>query len=323
MGWAAVTHIQQVLWKLQMDYIGHPYYVSGNAIYHALAAEVDFETSQHLRASHGIFVPGDYGTYPEEHSQGGLKPYMGASLAEVDAYDDLFLFRQPAHRWLLDSRPRDALNTHDIRVQHRNPALAHETILGRPDDAHRSHKTISWYLHAYVHADDLGVLPLGEAVLDGLQFGGRRNYGYGVTQLKETKMIDLEAVDYSRLERADECLIELMTPFVLASEYPNANDDTVPWWWSVDHDDGLRRREGKIVEQREPYRLETIDHGQVVGYAGDAPIETAMNGITRVGTHSKYGFGEFRVKPIEKSKEEAARPTTRRPGSSDGRRMNQ
>nr|WP_235169228.1 hypothetical protein [Halobacterium salinarum] len=31
-----MTAIQQVLWELWMDYIGHPYYVSGNAILHAL-----------------------------------------------------------------------------------------------------------------------------------------------------------------------------------------------------------------------------------------------------------------------------------------------
>ena len=31
-----MTRIQQVHWELDMDYLGHPYYVSGNAIYHAL-----------------------------------------------------------------------------------------------------------------------------------------------------------------------------------------------------------------------------------------------------------------------------------------------
>lgn len=35
------------------------------------------------------------------------------------------------------------------------------------------------------------------------------------------------------------------------------------------------------------------------GYEGTDPIETALNGITRVGTHSKYGFGEFRFKAFE------------------------
>ena len=154
-------------------------------------------------------------------------------------------------------------------------------------------------MHAYVHADDPGVLSLGEAVLDGLQFGGKRNYGYGETRLKATQTVPLDELDYSRLEDSEEYLIELMTPFVLTSEYLGASDAEVPWWWYVEHDDGLRRREEMIVEQCEPYRLKTVDHGQIVGYDGADPIETAINGITRVGTHSKYGFGEFRLRPIE------------------------
>jgi hypothetical protein len=46
------------------------------------------------------------------------------------------------------------------------------------------------------------------------------------------------------------------------------------------------------------YELETVDHGVVVGYDGDRPVETAMSGLTRVGNHSKYGFGELRVKSV-------------------------
>ena len=296
-----MTKIQQVVWELRMDYIGNPYYVSGNAIYHALAAELEYETSQHIKASHGIFTPGEYGTYPEEHSQGGMCPHLGATLPDVEAYDDLFLFRQPDHRWLLDSRPRDALNTHDIRMQHRNPALAYKQIRGQPEDARWNLRTVPWYVHAYLHADDPSVLPLGEAVLDGLQFGGKRNYGYGTTRLKDTQVVNLDDLDYSRLEDSGAYLIELVTPFVLTSEYPGAADNSVPWWWFLDHDDGLRRRDEKVIEQCEPYDLETIDHGQVVGYDGDQPVNTAVNGITRIGTHSKYGFGEFRMKPIEET----------------------
>ena len=103
----------------------------------------------------------------------------------------------------------------------------------------------------------------------------------------------LDELGYSRLENGNQYLIKSVTPFVLTSEYPGTNDDTVSWWWHVNHDDGLRRRGEKIVEQCEPYRLDKIDHGQVVVYDGNRPVETAINGIARVGTHSKYGFGEF------------------------------
>jgi hypothetical protein len=281
-----------------MDYIGHPYYVSGNAIMHALGQQLPPDLHRHLNASHGVFVPGQFGTFPEEHSQSGIRPYLGSGLPDVEGYDDLFLMRQASHLWLLDSRPRDALNTHGVRVQSGHPALSHETIMGKPDSARKRQQTTRWYINAYLHADRDDVLPLDESSLNGLQFGGKRNYGYGVTRLKDTQVVDLEALDYSRLEDGEAFLLELVTPFVLESEYPNAHDQDVPWWWKEDRRD-LREREERVLEQREVYKLQTVDHGQVVTYEGDRPVETAKSGILRVGSHSKYGFGELRVKPVE------------------------
>lgn len=69
-------------------------------------------------------------------------------------------------------------------------------IMGRLDDAHKNRQTMMWYLHAYVHADVPSVLPLGEAALDGLQFGGRRNCGYRLARLIDTQVIHLETPDY-------------------------------------------------------------------------------------------------------------------------------
>ena len=43
----------------------------------------------------------------------------------------------------------------------------------------------------------------------------------------------------------------------------------------------------------------TVDHGQMVAYEGDRPVETAKSGILRGGSDSKDGFGELRVKPID------------------------
>jgi len=295
-----MTRLQQVHWALTMDYLGHPYYVSGNAILHALGQQLSPDVHRRLNASHGIFVPGQFGQFPEAHSQRGARPYLGSSLPPVEAYDDLFLLRQPAHPWLLDSRPRDALNTHDIRVQSGHPALAHETIMGRPKGARKQHQTTKWYITAYLHADRDDILPLAESTLDGLQFGGKRNYGYGTTRLKDTQVVDLEALDYTRLEDADRYRLELVTPFVLESEYPGANDVTVPWWWAETRDD-LRPREEKLVEQREDYSLQTVDHGQFVTYDGDRPVTTAKHGVRRVGSHARYGFGELRVRPVART----------------------
>lgn len=290
--------IQQVHWELEIDYIGHPYYVSGNAILHALGQCLSHDVHRHLCASHGVFVSGQFGRFPDEHSQTGVRPYLGSRLPDVESYDDLFLLRHASHSWLLDSRPRDALNTNDVRVQSGHPALSHETIMGKPEDARNQQQTTKWYINAYLHADRDDILPIEESALDGLQFGGKRNYGYGITRLKDTQVVDLETLDYSRLEDGERFLLELVTPFVLESEYPNAHDRDVPWWWDTGRT-ALRQREEKVLEQGEVYRLQTVDHGQVVAYEGDRPVETAKSGISRVGTHSKYGFGELRVKPVE------------------------
>lgn len=293
-----MTRIQQVHWELEMDYIGHPYYVSGNAILHALGQQLPAEMLGTLQASHGMFVPGQYGTYPEEHSQSGSHPTLGNGLSEVAAYEDLFLFRNPAQRWLIDTRPRDAVNAHALRPQRGHPALASETIVGLPEGHRFDTRPTRWFVSAYLHATDGEVLPIGDDSLDGLQFGGKRNYGYGTTELVDTQLVDLDALDYSTLEACTTFELELLTPFVLESAYPNANDQSVPWWWTETRDD-LREREERIVEQREMYRLRTVDHGQIVSYDGDTPVETAKNGVCRVGTHSRYGFGEFRLVPLD------------------------
>jgi len=284
-----MTTIQQVLFEVEMDYAGHPYYVSGNAILHALAHDLDYGQQQHLRVSHGIFTPGQFGTYPTAHSQSGARPAMGSSLTPVESYRDLFLLRHASQPWLLDSRPRDALNTHDLKVQGDRPVLSRTTHIG---------KQTTWYIHCYLHATDDSLLPLDEATLDGVQFGGARNYGYGQTRLKDTQLVDCGQLSYDSLREADEHLIKLVTPYVTQSEMPHTDDVFgPPWWWDT-NGDTVRRRTESLVEQRKQYEIHTIDHGQVFGYGGDRPVETARNGIERIGTHSKYGFGEFEVIPL-------------------------
>lgn len=298
-----MTLIQQVLWEMEMDYIGHPYYVSGNAILHALYERLESVGSRTLHSSHGVFVPGEFGRFPEEHSRSGTRPYLGSGLSEVEAYDDLFLHREPDHSWLVESRPRDAINVHGLRTDAGHPTLAHQTIVGQRDGHRNQKRTIRWYVHAYLHADDPTSPPLGEAAFSDVQFGGKRNYGYGNASLKDTQVIDLDALDYSRLEDTDAHLLRLVTPFVTASDHPNANDVRIPSWWAEKRDD-LRFREEKLLSSGKAYQLETVDHGQVVRYLGDRPMKTARNGITRVGSHSRKGFGEFRVIPIPDPTEE-------------------
>ncbi|WP_418284852.1 hypothetical protein [Halorubrum sp. DTA46] len=305
-----MTQIQQVLFELDGQYLGHPYFVTGNALFNAVARRVDAETRRSLCVSHGVFLPGEYGEYPKQHSKDGYAGKIGQSLPDVTSYEDLFVFRDPAQRWLLASRPRDAHNALDVQMHGDRVAFDGMCWFGRPAGQRNRRRSVSWYVHCYLHTGlgDDGAVPVSEDVLDGLQVGGARNYGFGELSLVDTQVIDLESLDYSRLEAAQSSVessrIELVSPYVLESEHPSGDSQSVPWWWRADTTEtnaasstGIRRRETRLVDGEETYAVQTVDHGQVVQYAGDDPVETAKNGVLRVGTHSRFGFGEFRVRP--------------------------
>jgi hypothetical protein len=239
---------------------------------------------------------------------------MGTGLRPVETYDDLFVFRDSMQSWVSDDGPRDAHNTHPVRVHGREVgdrlAFASSRRFGLPAEQTRSHRTVNWYVHCYVHSDGRGdsedVVPLGDDVLDGVRVGGARNYGFGELSVKDTQVVELRDVDFSRVRDADECVLELVSPYVLASEYPGADEQDVPWWWAPvtdgqasqeDFEAGLRRRTERVVDGGDVYELGTVDHGQVVAYDGDDAVATAYNGVVRVGTHSRFGFGELRVRP--------------------------
>jgi hypothetical protein len=291
-----MTVIQQVLFELDGPYLGHPYFVTGNALFNAVPRRVDAATRRSLHVSHGVFVPGEYGEFPDGSSQDGYAGKLGQSLPDVEAYEDLFVFRDSAQRWLLSSRPRDAHNVVPVQSQTGRVTFALETWFGRPEGIRDRRRSVSWYVHCYVSSDVDGVLPVPEDVLDGLQVGGARNYGFGEVSVVETQLVDIDALDYAGMRGADGLQLELVTPYVLASEAPGADSQSVPWWWDVPSV-GLRRRETRLVSGDESYSVETVDHGQVVEYVGDDVVGTAKNGVTRVGTHSRFGFGEFRLRP--------------------------
>lgn len=303
-----MTMIQQVLFELSNAYLGHPYFVTGHALYNALARQVDGEIRRSLQVSTGVFVPGEYGEYPEEHSQDGYGGKIGKSLPTVERYEDLFLFRDPAQRWLLDSRPRDVHNVHDLQMYGGRVVFASKCHFGRPPETRNTKRSVQWFLHAYVHSDDVGVLPVGESVLDGIRVGGGRNYGLGELSLADTQLVDLDDLDYTGIVQSGQdgaFELELLSPYVLSTEYPAGDAQSVPWWWDAETGDstpGLRRRTTRLVNGDDTYSVETIDHGQVVRYAGDDPVKTAKNGIRRVGTHARFGFGELRLRPADRDR---------------------
>lgn len=299
-----MTLIQQVLFGLESPYAGRPYHVSGNALFNAVADRLGDAARRAVHVSHGVFVPSEYGEFPAGHSMPGYAGKLGESLPDVAAYADLFLYRDAAHRWLLDSRPRDAQNTLDVQTHGGRWAFAPESFFGVPDHHRNSKRRVPWFLHCYVHAPgDESVLPVSADALDGVQVGGQRNYGFGELSVADTQVVDLGDVSFDGLCGHDAYTIELVSPFVLQSGVPGADRQSVPSWWGEPQSaeavtgDGLRRREERLVTSDGVFELATVDHGHVVPYTGTDPVGTAKNGVTRVGTHSRFGFGELRVRP--------------------------
>jgi len=311
-GVVGVVVIQQVLFEVAAPYYGHPYFVTGHALFNAIARRADAAVRRELAVSHGVFVPKEFGEYPRGHSQSGYAGKLGGELPAVEAYEDLFVYRDPRQGWLQDGRPRDAHNTHDLQSHGGRLAFAPECFFGRPPETRNRKRSVSWYVHCYLHTGrgESDVLPVGESVLDGVRVGGARNYGFGELEVVDTQLVDLEELDYSRLEAgaaSDEgrCQLELVSPYVLRSEFSGADEQSVPWWWKVDNDrvsgasagGVLRRRETQLAVDGATHAVEVLDHGQIVGFDGGDVVGTAKNGVLRVGTHSKYGFGELRVRP--------------------------
>ncbi|MFD1641777.1 hypothetical protein [Halohasta litorea] len=287
-----MTLIQEVLFELETDYFGHPYYVSGHALFTALARRLDDDAGRSLCVSNGVFLPGEYGRIVGTGSS-----FYTTGLEPVETYDDLFRFRDAAQRWLLDSRPRDAHNTLDLQSHGDRLTFSPTCRFGKPAENQYSKRSVTWHVHCYIHGEGDGVVPLSESVLDGLRVGGARNHGLGEVRLTDSQTIELESLDYSRVRNWDEDRfhIELLSPYVLRSQHPGAGDQSVPWWWDCPHE--LRRRRERLVVGDDVFDVDTVDHGQRVMFAGDDPVSTAVNGVRRVGTHSKFGFGEFRVRP--------------------------
>jgi len=283
-----MSKLQQILLELESPYAGHPYYVSGNALLHSVSDKLSYEQQRELSFSHGFFTPSVYGVFPNNHSKNGGRVAFGANLKPVKKYEDLFVFRQPSNKWIHDGRAREAFNTHDLKVQSDKP------IQSRTNHVQSSEDSVSekgWYLHFYVTGD----VPIDTSLFDGIHLGADRNYGYGEMWFKDSKTVDIDSLDYSSLKESDSHVIELLTPYVLSSEHPKTDEYDIPWWWDQDLD--YRQRKEVVVEQREKYELETVDHGQVTAYGGDKIVETAKTGIERTGNHSKYGYGEFMVRP--------------------------
>jgi len=60
------------------SYLGHPYFVTGNALFNDRARRVDERTRRALHVSHGVFVPGEFGEYPRNTRRTGTAGNSGS-----------------------------------------------------------------------------------------------------------------------------------------------------------------------------------------------------------------------------------------------------
>jgi len=116
---------------------------------------------------------------------------------------------------------------------------------------------VKWYVHAYLHTEREGACPLDATVLDGIQLGGARNYGFGESLARGLTGRRSRRAFVRRIAGHDQYTIELVTPYVLQSEAPDADAQSVPWWWDTSvtgmgsdapaRDRRLRRREERLA----------------------------------------------------------------------------
>lgn len=113
-------------------------------------------------------------------------------------------------------RDRDYLDSHDLHVHDGHPTMTHETTIARGENQRK--QQTKWYVDVCLYADDPDTVPWGEDVLDCFQLGEKCNGGYSELVLEESLVGNFSS-NYPRLDNTDAWLIELVTPFVLESDY--------------------------------------------------------------------------------------------------------
>jgi hypothetical protein len=161
-----------------MDCIGHPYYVGTSSYTLSVSILIPRRTGRSPPATRCLPIRSVQAVprrryavgHPPRHwersaRRGGLRrcflPAEGdAPVAAGYARLECAEYAQsPCSSWSLSIRSRDHIS--------------------RREDQRKQQQTTKWYVHTYIHADDTAVITLGEAVVDGPHFSGKRHYGYG------------------------------------------------------------------------------------------------------------------------------------------------
>lgn len=258
-------------------YVGNPYYVTGNALQHAVAGKLPRKEKQNLSVSHGVFC----NIYKQTRNRfkNDKGQMYSVEIDEPETLNDLFRWRtkpfEPYADQPWNNRQLDRHDTPDI-YRHRTQNGTEYLLQKRR------------YIHFYCQ----GLQRNPEELWNDAQIGGLRNYGFGQIQVEDYRSIDLD-----ELETPEEVTsVELVTPLCIESEATGTTDyEGLPSFMDASR---YREREEKILVAGEDRWLNLVDHGQVFGFGGSPSRVrgTALKGVTRILNHKKYGYGEFMVR---------------------------
>lgn len=270
-------------------YAGNPYYVTGNALIHALSNELSLKEKQNLSISHGHFL-NMYRKKQFRHTN--RKGHsIGANIPPIETYHDFFKFRRPpipykAPNFLKkEPFPYSALDEHDT------PDIYTYTTNNNRKIPIQKRRFINFYCIGLQRDPD---------IFTGIHLGGMRSYGFGEIRIVDHKTINLNTLDYTCLKDAE--WVELITPLCTASQINHTmHYDGLPQFMGAQNPSGeqkWRTRKEWILEAKKRKWLTLIDHRQVFKYleGNMSKKETAKQGIKRILNHKKYGYGEFLIR---------------------------
>lgn len=265
------------LLELLSHYSGNPYYVTGNAIAHAtrLTGQLTDEQKKRLSISHGI-----------------IKTFArNDNLDKPADYSEFFKI------WRTPRTSRSELIVPELRYYH--PDRGAPFILMSPTryegkkDPDKEQNRRSTLISFYV----IGLEDTDPNIFDGIAIGGRRNMGMGKTRLH--LHISTDTSQWTGFPENDKLGVELITPLCLRSTFPGCDETNFPNFLEPHASGRFRTREEGITIHQKKVDLHLLDSGQAFAIKECLPRtelqKTINNGIERIGTHSKYGYGEYKV----------------------------
>ena len=269
------------LLEMQTHYCGNPFYVTGNAIAHAvrLNKEMTKEQKDQLSVSHGIFK-----TFPRS---------AGYTPGPPTEYEEFFeTWRTPR-----TSSPDLIVPELQCYYQPRSPTpyvLMSPVRYEGKKTPEKEQSEIPTFISFYI----IGLGDMDPNIFDGIQVGGKRNMGMGKTTLRHH--VRTNTSEWKGIPSEGELGVEFITPMCLESTFPGCDAVEFPEFLNPHISGRFRTREELLTIHSTSVKLKLLDSGQAFGlkkeFSQPPKLQKIIeNGIERIGVHRKYGYGEYKV----------------------------